>query len=129
MLPLATKLGRVWLYHKELPPIKPHDLLITWYCEVIWQIECYISTCRRPHNTKLRKVLFYLRKSHPWSHVNLSPRDQIRDHATNWRNIYLHFHKTYGYYTWQISDSSEEVWNTEVNTNFLLRLHVTQKAF
>ena len=56
---LVTKLGRV--YHQELQPIKPHDPLITWYCEVISQIDCYISICRRLLNTKLGKVLTFLR--------------------------------------------------------------------
>ena len=33
-MPMATKLGRVVAYHEELPPVKSHDFLITWSCEI-----------------------------------------------------------------------------------------------
>ena len=43
---LVTKLDRVVTHNVELPPIKSHELLITWFCELIWQ--SFISTSFRP---------------------------------------------------------------------------------
>ena len=34
---MATKLGRVVTHPGGLPPIKLHDLLITWSCKTTWQ--------------------------------------------------------------------------------------------
>ena len=31
---MATKLDRVVTCHEGLPPVKPHDHLITWYREI-----------------------------------------------------------------------------------------------
>ena len=36
---MVTKLGRMLTDHKGLQPIKSHDPLITWSCEITWQIE------------------------------------------------------------------------------------------
>ena len=33
-MPMATKLGRVVTYYEQLPPIKSHDSLITWFCKI-----------------------------------------------------------------------------------------------
>ena len=33
-MPMATKLSKRMIYHEELPPIKSHDLLITWSREI-----------------------------------------------------------------------------------------------
>ena len=38
-IPMATKLGRVVLYHKKLLIIKLHDPSITWFCKVTRQIK------------------------------------------------------------------------------------------
>ena len=33
-VPMATKLGRMMTYLNELLPLKSHDTLITWTCEI-----------------------------------------------------------------------------------------------
>ena len=33
-MPMVAKGDRVLTYNEELPPIKLHDLLVTWSCEV-----------------------------------------------------------------------------------------------
>ena len=42
-MPMATKLSMVITYHKGLPPIKSHDPLIMWSCEITWQTKNIIS--------------------------------------------------------------------------------------
>ena len=42
---LVTKLDRVVTHNEELPPIKSHELLTTWFCKLIWQ--SFISTSFR----------------------------------------------------------------------------------
>ena len=58
IVPMATKLDRMVTYHEELPPIKLHERLIKWYCEITWQT----------------------------------------------KKLYLYYHNTYGYQTWQPGD-------------------------
>ena len=40
-MPMATKLGKVVAYNKELLIIKLHDPCITWSCEITWKIEYF----------------------------------------------------------------------------------------
>ena len=38
-MPMITKINRVVTYLEETLPIKPHDSLIRWYSEIIWEIK------------------------------------------------------------------------------------------
>ena len=38
-MPMITKIDRVVTYLEENLPIKPHDSLIRWYSEIIWEIK------------------------------------------------------------------------------------------
>ena len=38
-MPMITKIDRVVTYLEETLPIKPHDSLIRWYSEIIWEIK------------------------------------------------------------------------------------------
>lgn len=76
---IVTRLTRVIIYRKELPPINLEDPLVRWSCEVAWQIK-HIYPCRRPVDTKLGKVLtcserlLSLKPGDPlirWSHLRI----------------------------------------------------------
>ena len=57
---IFTKLSRMVVQRKELPPINSLDSrneVVLWGCVTNWIH--YISTCRRPLDTKLGKVLPY----------------------------------------------------------------------
>ena len=41
-MPLKTKLVMVVMYRQELSHVKSFDLLVTWFCELTWQIK-YVS--------------------------------------------------------------------------------------
>ena len=34
-MPMITKIGRMVTCHKGLPPIKSHNTLITWSCDIM----------------------------------------------------------------------------------------------
>ena len=56
-------------------------------------------------DTELSKVLTYCERL-----SLLKPYDfLIKAAACNFKNLYLHFHKTYGHFTWQGLDFDEEV--------------------
>ena len=57
-MPIATKLGRVFTDNEEFPLVKSHDPLITWSCEVTWQIKD-ISPTIRSLAIKIGKVVTY----------------------------------------------------------------------
>ena len=59
-MPMATKFGRVVTCHEGLPPIKPHDPLITWSFEITSQTKTVVSTTRVPVATKLGSKVTYL---------------------------------------------------------------------
>ena len=96
-MPMITKLVRVVTYCKELPPINSNDSSMRWFCEVTWQIK-YISTCKRPMETKLGEILTYWKRS---LEVNYQ-----------FGYFYLHFRKSYGHLTWQGVDFGEEFQHT-----------------
>ena len=50
---MTNKLNRVVSYHEVLPPIKPHELLITYYCEIT-------HITRVPMATKRGRMVNYL---------------------------------------------------------------------
>ena len=33
-MPMFTRLGKLVTYYEGLPPMEPHDPLITWTCEI-----------------------------------------------------------------------------------------------
>ena len=49
---IATKYGKVVNYCEGLPPLESHDPLMTWSCEITWQIK-NMSTTTMPLTTKL----------------------------------------------------------------------------
>ena len=58
-IPMATKLDRAVLYHKELLIIKLHDPSITWCCKVWGKSNFYVSTCYRSMVPNHGKVVTY----------------------------------------------------------------------
>ena len=56
---LATKRVRVVTYHEGLPPIKSHDFLIMWSCEIKWQTKS-MSTTRVSMATNFDGMVTYL---------------------------------------------------------------------
>ena len=56
-VPMATKLGRVVIYHKGLLPVKSHYLLVTRPCEITWQTEAIISPLTMSINNKLERMV------------------------------------------------------------------------
>ena len=56
---IATKLGKMVTYDERLLPIKSHDLLITWSCEITWQTK-NISTTAMSLTTKIGRLVTYL---------------------------------------------------------------------
>lgn len=71
---ISTKVGSVMTYRQRLPIIKLHDPLITWSCEITWQIKNVVSSapqCMRPTNLAMlwhRMRVFLFIKSH--DHLN-----------------------------------------------------------
>ena len=69
-VPMATKLGRMLAYLDGLLPIKSHDPLIKWSCEIPWQTKAILSlstttiskasTTAKPMSTKLDRMVTYL---------------------------------------------------------------------
>ena len=59
IMPMATKLCRVVIYHEGLPSIKSHGPLITWSFETTWQTKT-ISATRVPIASKFWKMVTYL---------------------------------------------------------------------
>ena len=57
---VATKLGRVVTYHQGLPPIKSHNLLITWSGRIKSQNKAVYLHYITPMATKLGRVVTYL---------------------------------------------------------------------
>ena len=55
-MPMISKLCRVVTYHEGLAPIKSHDRLIRWSCEITWHIKS-ISTITLPMVTKLGRMV------------------------------------------------------------------------
>ena len=41
-MPMTTKPGRIVTYIEKFPPVKSHDLSVTWSCEVRLQIKYVI---------------------------------------------------------------------------------------
>ena len=59
-VPMATGLGRVMTYLDGLRPLKSHDPLITWLCEIMWQTNHCISNTTVPMATKHGRRMAYL---------------------------------------------------------------------
>ena len=80
-IPMVTKLVSVVTIHGELPPIylhDPRDEVVIWG-HVTNEIQ-YISTCRRPMNSKLDEVLFCLES------LTLNAKWPF-DHVATWKNF------------------------------------------
>ena len=61
----------------------------------------YFSTCiTKPMATKLGKVVTYLKIFNPLIHTTISTRGHVRS-RDRLKKIYLHYHNTYGYQTWE----------------------------
>ena len=103
-MPMTTKLGWVVTYYQGLPPMKPHNTLITWSCKIMRQTKTIISPLPYwlwPPN--LAGWWLTVRGSHPFSYMALLAHGLVR----SWdklRPLYLHYHIGYGHQTWQGGD-------------------------
>ena len=96
---IPTKLDRVGIYNEELLPIKPHDPLVTWSCEITW-----------PTKTTTSLLPQCLCSYQSWQDVTnlggLLP--MLLDPLVTWsckitwhsKPLYLHYHDAYGLQTW-----------------------------
>ena len=69
-MPMATWHGIVMTYFERLSPIKSHQALMTWFCEIMWQMKNTISPllqCPWPPN--VAGWLNAVRSFHPWHHI------------------------------------------------------------
>ena len=58
-MPMATKLGRMVTYLKQLPCIKLLENLVLWFCQVTWQKKTYLHYFSGL-TTKLGSLVAYL---------------------------------------------------------------------
>ena len=71
---MATKLGKLVTYHKELPLIKILDPSILWFFGVMWHIKYSISPLAIDQATKYRKVVTQCEEFPPinsYNHLNM----------------------------------------------------------
>ena len=93
--PIATNLGRLVTYGEDILPMKSHGSLIRCSFEVTWQIKKEISLIwlgLPPSHLAGQQLI--VRVTHPWSHMTLWSRCQVRSYD-NLKTYYLLFHKTY----------------------------------
>ena len=57
---MATKTGRGVTNYKGFPPMKLHDPLLTWFCEMTRQTQIIIFTTAMPMITKLCRTVTYV---------------------------------------------------------------------
>ena len=99
---MARKLGKTGTYLEGLLPLKSHDAMITWSCEITWQTKTIISPlpqCLRPPNMAAWQLTWM--GSYPYSHINLWFCGLAKS-FDKLKLLNLHNHSAYGHQTCQI---------------------------
>ena len=85
---MDTRISRVVIYHKGLIPIKSHDPLITWSCEITWQTKIIITQLTEWFMvTKLCSMGTYLD-----GFLTIKSHDPLIT-----KQLYLHYNSAYGH--------------------------------
>ena len=97
--PIATNLVRVLTYGDSNLPIKSHDLVIMCSLEITWQIKNKTSPLW-PNLWLPNLAGWYhiVREAHPWSHMTLSSRGDVKLFK-KLKTSHLLFCSTYNYHT------------------------------
>ena len=98
---VAINFYKVGIYSEGFPFIKSPDPLITWSCRVIKTILTAVSLLTEglwPQH--LAKRWLSIRNFNPLSDTTLWTRGNMRS-SDKLKMLYLHYHNTYGYQTWQ----------------------------
>ena len=121
---ITTRLGKIVAHLDGLLPIKAHDLLITWSCDITWQAKTIISSLSQ-HTTKIGRMVTYLE-----GHTMLQSRGFAKSFDKR-KSLYVYYQSTYGYQTWQNGDILWEASNHKVILRFdhvLFQSHVIEKS-
>ena len=87
--------GNLWLGSPTFKVTWPCDYVVMWHMQ-----KKYICFSITPMATTLGRVVAYVRKTPP-----TKVRDLLMTHShKKCKRLYLHFHNTYGYQTWQSDD-------------------------
>ena len=85
---MDTRISRVVIYNKGLIPIKSHDPLITWSCEITWQTKIIITQLTEWFMvTKLCSMGTYLD-----GFLTIKSHDPLIT-----KQLYLHYNSAYGH--------------------------------